>query len=66
MILHDMGLQNVVLGASAFTVTPERARFVNFTEVLEREAYAFMVNRPAELSRVMLFAQPFSIEVSYI
>lgn len=53
-----------MLGAAAFTVTPERAQYVNFTEVLEREAYAFMVNRPAELSRVLLFAEPFSNEVS--
>lgn len=59
-------MQYIVLGAAAFTVTPERAGFINFTEVIEREAYAFMVNRPAELSRVSLFADPFSIEVSFI
>lgn len=45
------------------TVTPERAGHVNFTNVLEREAYGFMVNRPAELSRVLLFAAPFSYKV---
>jgi len=53
----------VVIGAAAFTVTAERSQHVDFTEVLEREAYGFMVNRPEELSRVLLFAAPFSLEV---
>jgi ionotropic glutamate receptor len=53
----------VVIGAAAFTVTAERSQYVNFTQVLEREAYGFMVNRPEELSRVLLFAAPFSYPV---
>jgi len=37
---------------------------INFTEVIEREAYGFIVNRPVELSRVLLFAEPFRLEVN--
>ncbi|CAG7834892.1 unnamed protein product [Allacma fusca] len=55
--------EEVVLGAAAFTIRPEKSKVVNFTMVLEREAYTFMVNRPSELSRVLLFAEPFSKEV---
>ncbi|OXA47132.1 Glutamate receptor ionotropic, delta-1 [Folsomia candida] len=53
----------VVLAAAAFTVTPERSNYVDFTQVIERESYGFMVNRPNELSRVLLFAAPFSYPV---
>ena len=29
----------VVIASAAFTVTPERAKYINFTTVIEREAY---------------------------
>lgn len=53
----------MVLGAGAFTVTAERGKIVNFTSVLDREGYTFIVNRPQELSRIMLFAEPFTYDV---
>ncbi|KAJ1521518.1 hypothetical protein ONE63_003181 [Megalurothrips usitatus] len=50
----------VFLGAGAFTVTPDRKQLVNFTRTISAQSYNFMVVRPRELSRAMLFTSPFT------
>ncbi|XP_069170054.1 ionotropic receptor 93a isoform X2 [Procambarus clarkii] len=50
----------VVLGAAAFTVSEKRMQAVNFTTTIDRQPYAFMISRPKELSRVLLFMEPFA------
>ncbi|XP_034244940.1 ionotropic receptor 93a [Thrips palmi] len=50
----------VFLGAGAFTVTAERKQLVNFTRAISDQPYQFMVVRPRELSRALLFMSPFT------
>uniref|UniRef100_T1HWR6 Uncharacterized protein n=1 Tax=Rhodnius prolixus TaxID=13249 RepID=T1HWR6_RHOPR len=52
--------KRVLIAAAAFTVTEDRKKEVNFTYSISIEAYAFLVSRPKELSRALLFILPFS------
>lgn len=54
----------VLIGAAAFTVTEDRKKSLNFTTTIKTENYAFLVSRPKELSRALLFILPFTSEVS--
>ena len=54
----------VILGAAAFTVSDERLTAINFTSNIDLQPYTFMIARPKELSRVMLFMEPFATDVS--
>lgn len=51
------------LGAGAYIVTPERVRTVNFTIPVSVEPYTFLIARPRELSRALLFLSPFTTNV---
>ncbi|KAK7084680.1 hypothetical protein SK128_009075 [Halocaridina rubra] len=50
----------VILGVAAFTVSAPRMKVVNFTNAIDLQPYTFMIARPKELSRVMLFMEPFA------
>nr|AGJ51190.1 olfactory ionotropic receptor IR93a [Panulirus argus] len=50
----------VLIGVAAFSVSDQRMKAVNFTTTIDRQPYAFMIARPQELSRVMLFMEPFA------
>ncbi|XP_069953215.1 ionotropic receptor 93a-like isoform X3 [Cherax quadricarinatus] len=50
----------VLLGAASFTVSDQRMKAVNFTATIDRQPYAFLISRPKELSRVLLFMEPFA------
>ncbi|CAL4102797.1 unnamed protein product, partial [Meganyctiphanes norvegica] len=50
----------VVLGVAAFNVNAERMGVVNFTVTIDYQPYAFMIARPKESSRVLLFMEPFT------
>ncbi|KAL0269534.1 UNVERIFIED_CONTAM: hypothetical protein PYX00_007235 [Menopon gallinae] len=52
--------KQVFMGAGAFIVTEDRKRLINFTVPIGIEPYTFMVARPQELSRALLFLSPFT------
>ncbi|KAK8399557.1 hypothetical protein O3P69_003545 [Scylla paramamosain] len=52
--------KEVMMGVAAFTVSDKRMRAVNFTASIDLQPYTFMISRPQELSRVMLFMEPFA------
>lgn len=56
--------KQVFLGAGAFIITAERKRVINFTIPVGIEPYTFLVARPRELSRALLFLSPFTGDVS--
>ncbi|XP_066943243.1 ionotropic receptor 93a-like [Macrobrachium rosenbergii] len=52
--------KEVIIGVAAFSVSAQRMKVVNFTSSIDRQPYTFMIARPKELSRVMLFMEPFT------
>ncbi|XP_046658223.1 ionotropic receptor 93a [Homalodisca vitripennis] len=52
--------KKIFLGACALTITENKATIVNFTEPVSIETYVFLVSRPKELSRALLFILPFT------
>ena len=52
--------KEVMLGAAAFATTLDRMKVVNFTQALDLHPYAFMYRRPRQLSRTVLFIDPFT------
>ncbi len=53
----------VEFAAAGFTVTPDRMSVVNFSMSIDIQPYTFMFNRPKQLSRALLFIQPYTTEV---
>lgn len=63
--IMDMILnKSVALGACGFTITEENKKHINFTIPISTETYTFLVARPRELSRALLFISPFTGDVS--
>lgn len=56
--------KSVAFGACAFTVTKENKQLINFTNPISIQTYTFLVARPKELSRALLFISPFTGNVS--
>ncbi|CAH0552900.1 unnamed protein product [Brassicogethes aeneus] len=52
--------KTIALGACAFTITEESKNFINFTIPITTQTYTFLVARPRELSRALLFISPFT------
>ena len=52
--------KEVLLAAASFAISAERQAVVNFTEPLDMQPYTFMYRRPQELSRYLLFIDPFT------
>ncbi|XP_015840718.1 ionotropic receptor 93a isoform X1 [Tribolium castaneum] len=59
-ILDMIRNKSVAFGACAFTVTEESKRLINFTSPISTQTYTFLVSRPRELSRALLFMSPFT------
>jgi len=53
-------LGEVAFAAAGFTVTADRMSVVNFTLSLDAQPYTFMFARPKQLSRALLFIQPYT------
>ncbi|KAF7278271.1 hypothetical protein GWI33_008627 [Rhynchophorus ferrugineus] len=62
-ILELVHNKSVAMGACAFTVTEENKKVINFTRPISIQFYTFLVARPRELSRALLFISPFTGEV---
>lgn len=52
--------KEVMLAAAAFAISYERMEVVNFTSAIDLQPYAFMYRRPKEVSRAVLFVDPFT------
>lgn len=63
-MIQEVRQKEVFLGAGAFIITAERKRIINFTTPIGIEPYTFLVARPQELSRALLFLSPFAGDVS--
>ncbi|XP_052755340.1 ionotropic receptor 93a isoform X2 [Galleria mellonella] len=50
------------LAAAAFTIVPDRNPGINYTIPVSTQPYAFLIARPRELSRAMLFLLPFTTD----
>ncbi|XP_054283701.1 uncharacterized protein LOC129000742 [Macrosteles quadrilineatus] len=60
VILSFVKQKKIFLGACALTITENKASYVNFTDPVSIETYVFLVSRPKELSRALLFILPFT------
>ncbi|XP_017778842.1 PREDICTED: glutamate receptor ionotropic, delta-2 [Nicrophorus vespilloides] len=58
-ILYMVRNRQVAFGAAAFTVTDASKNLINFTMQISTQSYTFLVARPKELSRALLFMSPF-------
>ena len=47
------------VGAAAFTITEERQRAIDFSIPFDLQPHGFIASRPDEISRALLFIQPF-------
>lgn len=57
----------VLLGAAATTIDEKKkAMGVNFTMPISVQPYSFLVSRPRELSRALLFMLPFTYDVRFL
>merc|ERR1712200_388624 len=50
----------VMLSAAAISVSKERQAAVNFSETIDMQPYTFLYRRPTELTRYLLFIDPFT------
>ncbi|XP_063930697.1 ionotropic receptor 93a [Zophobas morio] len=60
LIIEMVKNKTVAFGACAFTITDKSKRDVNFTKAISVQSYTFLVSRPRELSRALLFMSPFT------
>ncbi|XP_060523883.1 ionotropic receptor 93a isoform X1 [Cylas formicarius] len=58
-ILEKVHNKTVALGACAFTITEDNKKLINFTVPISIQLYTFLVARPKELTRALLFTSPF-------
>ncbi|XP_047990455.1 ionotropic receptor 93a isoform X1 [Leguminivora glycinivorella] len=54
--------QQAAFAAAAFTVLSDRNPGINYTIPVSTQSYAFIIARPRELSRAMLFLLPFTTD----
>jgi len=59
-MIRQVQNKEVMLAAAGFAVSDERVKVVNFTETIDMQPYTFMYKRPTELSRYLLFIDPFT------
>ena len=52
--------QEVFMAAAAMTITADRELYINFSKPFDMQPYTFMYKRPQELSKEMMFVDPFT------
>lgn len=62
-VIDMIRTKTVAFAACAFTVTEQEKMYINFTEPVSTQSYTFLVARPRELSRALLFMSPFTKDV---
>jgi hypothetical protein len=53
----------VLIAVASMVVTDERRQIISFTDTIDRQPYTFMYGRPQELSRALIFIEPFTPRV---
>ena len=56
--------QEVFMAAAALTIIADRQLYVNFSKPFDMQPYTFMYKRPTELTKEMMFVDPFTPMVS--
>lgn len=64
-ILEMIRTKTAAISACCFTVTDKVKEKINFTMPISTQSYTFLVARPRELSRALLFMSPFSQMVRF-
>ncbi|XP_049872906.1 ionotropic receptor 93a [Pectinophora gossypiella] len=62
LTLQAVSRGQAAIGAAPFTVLPDPMPGINYTLSVSTQPYSFMVARPRELSRAMLFLLPFTTD----
>lgn len=52
------------MAAAALTIIADRQLYVNFSKPFDMQPYTFMYKRPTELTKEMMFVDPFTPMVS--
>ncbi|RZC40297.1 glutamate receptor ionotropic, delta-2, partial [Asbolus verrucosus] len=60
VVMEMVRNKTAAFGACAFTITDDGKHFINFTSPVSTQVYTFLVSRPRELSRALLFMSPFT------
>uniref|UniRef100_A0A182NSU9 Ionotropic glutamate receptor C-terminal domain-containing protein n=1 Tax=Anopheles dirus TaxID=7168 RepID=A0A182NSU9_9DIPT len=58
-IFNTLVNNKILLAAIGSTVNEKQKKFVSFTDPISIQTYSFIISRPRELSRVLLFLSPF-------
>ncbi|XP_044740653.1 ionotropic receptor 93a [Chrysoperla carnea] len=61
-IIEVLRKRSVLMAACAVTVNNQRKHIINYTMPISTETYTFLVSRPKELSRALLFLSPFALD----
>ena len=57
--------QEVFMAAAALTIIADRQLYVNFSKPFDMQPYTFMYKRPTELTKEMMFVDPFTPMVRF-
>lgn len=63
-LINMIRSKEIAISACVFTVTTKGKEVINFTMPISTQIYTFLVSRPRELSRALLFMSPFTGSVS--
>ncbi|XP_053678178.1 ionotropic receptor 93a [Anopheles nili] len=58
-IFNTLVSNKILMAAIGSTVNEKQKKFVSFTDPISIQTYSFVISRPRELSRVLLFLSPF-------
>lgn len=58
-VINMIRRKEIAMTASVYTVTSKGKEVINFTMPIDTQTYTFLVARPKELSRALLFMSPF-------
>lgn len=63
VVVNMIKTKSVAMAACGLTITENEKMDMNFTSAISTMTYTFLVSRPKELSRALLFMSPFSKDV---
>ncbi len=59
-MIGQVANREVFMGAAPFTISANRNQVVNFSTPFDLQPYTFMIRKPQELSKALLFIKPFT------
>lgn len=63
-IIEIIRSKKAIIGACGFTINNQKKDVINFTNPISIQVHTFLVARPRQLSRALLFIRPFTYDVS--